>query len=170
MEGRDGLGEVRMGWMRRVWFGCKYNSPFLEYNNYLAIGGMKLAESKNQGRVKEGSPKPTHCLSYKLYDRREFKNIISILKNLARTCTVCPDYPILHILRTICRKFMVNQVEGLFLAYLVGKTRWNIEEEVIRGGAGSVRSIMGFIRDEEQYKKLVLYLTLLIYSLKEYLN
>jgi len=66
------------------------------------------------------------------YNRSEFASIRRMLRHLASRTELNTRYPILKLLKAVCRRLLVNEFESIFFAYVVQTNRWNIHDEMIR--------------------------------------
>jgi hypothetical protein len=93
-----------------------------------------------------------------------------LLRYLAFQCDFNIRYPILKLLKAICRLLLINEFESIFFAYVVQTNRWRIDDEIIRSAVEDVRDIVCYSTDDEDYKAVTLYLMLCGYTVKYYLN
>ena len=91
-------------------------------------------------------------------------------------CTICNKceygliFPVHKVMKAVGRMLMLNEIEAVFLAYLIKETRWNIKEKIITRNAEHVRDIICVALDHFEYRCLILYLMLCSYTVKYYLN
>jgi hypothetical protein len=52
-----------------------------------------------------------------------------------------------RILKAVARRFMLNQIEALFLVYLARRSDWNINEPLITSNSHKVRDAFDFVSD-----------------------
>ncbi len=64
----------------------------------------------------------------------------------------------------------MNEVEAVFFAYMVRETNWDIRDKLITQNSEQVRDGVCCANDAPEYKNLILYLMLVTYSLKFFLN
>ena len=132
-------------------------------NNYK----ISMADS----REVEALPHPsTYTLLSKSYNHCEFYSVIKLLKNLAYYTHYNTRYPILKLLKAVCRRLLINEFEGIFFVYVVQVNNWNIHDSIIRRYISGVRDIVCYSADDDDYKAITLYLLLCAYTVKYYLN
>jgi hypothetical protein len=98
------------------------------------------------------------------------RSVIPILRSVARSCTIALKYPVYKVLKAIAKIFLLNEVEGIFFAYMVRETNWDIRDRLITQNSEMVRDVVSIASDHPEYKCLILYLMLVTYSLKFFLN
>lgn len=64
----------------------------------------------------------------------------------------------------------MNEVEAIFFAYMIRETNWDINDKLITQNSEQVRDVVCYLNDQVEYKNLILYLMLVTYSLKFFLN
>lgn len=64
----------------------------------------------------------------------------------------------------------MNEIEGIFFAYMIRETDWDIRDKLITQNSDQVRDVVCYMSDQPEYKNLILYLMLVTYSLKFFLN
>lgn len=109
-------------------------------------------------------------MAYNSYSRSELKSVLPILRAVGRSCHVGYRFPIYKLLKAIAKIFLLNEVEGIFFAYMVRETNWDIRDRLITLNAEHVRDVVCLGTDQPEFRHLVLYLTLVMYSLKFFLN
>ena len=65
---------------------------------------------------------------------------------------------------------MLNEIEVIFVGYLIKETRWNIHEKSIFYNYSNVGDLICVSIDNSEYKMLTLYLMVVGYTVKFYLN
>lgn len=65
------------------------------------------------------------------YNRSEFPSIRRLLRSLAVSTGLNTRYPILKLLKAVCRRLLINEFESIFFAYVVQTNRWNIHDDII---------------------------------------
>lgn len=104
------------------------------------------------------------------YNHSEFHSVQKLLRSLASSAPYNTRYPILKLLKAVCRRLLINEFESVFFAYVVRANRWNINDDIVRKHLSGVRDIVCYSADDEDYKGLTLYLLLCGYTVKFYLN
>jgi hypothetical protein len=56
------------------------------------------------------------------YSRNQIKSIMPFIASISRTCSYGSLYPICKVLKGISKIFMLNEIEIIFLAYLIRET------------------------------------------------
>lgn len=74
------------------------------------------------------------------------------------------------MLKAIAKIFLMNEVEAIFFAYMIRETNWDIKDKLITQNSDQVRDVVCYLNDQPEYKNLILYLMLVTYSLKFFLN
>jgi hypothetical protein len=54
-----------------------------------------------------------------------------MLRSLAYNTVYNTKYPILKLLKAVCRRLLINEFESIFFAYVVQTNRWNIHDDII---------------------------------------
>lgn len=96
--------------------------------------------------------------------------MVPILRSVARSCTIAFRYPVYKVLKAIAKIFLMNEVEAIFFAYMIRETNWDIKDKLITQNSDQVRDVVCYLNDHPEYKNLILYLMLVTYSLKFFLN
>jgi hypothetical protein len=130
-------------------------------NNFLSL--MKAIQA-------EGYTPSEYTHFANVYNRSEFPSIRRMLRSLAVNTGLNTRYPILKLLKAVCRRLLINEFESIFFAYVVQTNRWNIHDEIIRREAEDVRDIVCYPTEDQDYKCVILYLLLCAYTVKYYLN
>ena len=65
---------------------------------------------------------------------------------------------------------MLNEIEMIFVGYLIKETKWNIHEKIIFNNYCNVSDLICVSIDNSEYKMLTLYLMVIGYTVKYYLN
>ena len=107
---------------------------------------------------------------YNNYSRGEIKSVIPVLKSVARNCNIAFRYPVFKVLKAIAKIFLMNEIEAVFFAYLIKETKWDIKDRLITLNSDQVRDVVCCANDHPEYKNLILYLMLVSYTLKYFLN
>ena len=108
--------------------------------------------------------------AYNNYSRSEIKSVIPILKSVARSCNIAFRYPVFKVLKAIAKIFLMNEIEAIFFAYMIKETAWDIRDRLITLNSEQVRDVVCCANEQPEYKNLILYLMLITYSLKFFLN
>lgn len=108
--------------------------------------------------------------AYNNYSRNEIKSVIPILKSVARSCNIAFRYPVFKVLKAIAKIFLLNEIEAIFFAYMIRETNWDIKDRLITLNSEYVRDVVCCATDHPEYKNVILYLMLISYSLKYFLN
>jgi hypothetical protein len=74
------------------------------------------------------------------------------------------------VLKAVAKIFLLNEIEAIFFAYLIKETNWDIKDRLITQNSELVRDVVCISSDQPVYKNLILYLVLVTYSLKYFLN
>lgn len=104
------------------------------------------------------------------YNHCEFHSVQKLLRSLAAAAPYNTRYPVLKLLKAVCRRLLINEFESIFFAYVVRANRWNINDEIVKKHLTEVRDIVCYSTDDDDYKGLTLYLLLCGYTVKFYLN
>lgn len=82
---------------------------------------------------KSGLYVPSHYTHLSnVYNYGEFLCIQKLLRSVAFNCHYNAKYPILKLLKAVCRRMLINEFESIFFAFVVQTNRWNINDEVIK--------------------------------------
>jgi hypothetical protein len=108
--------------------------------------------------------------AFNSYSRTQIKLVLPFIAAISKTCPFNSLYPIYKILRAICKIFMLNEIEIIFLAYLIRETEWDIKDKIIYHNAENVQDIIYYTSDNYDYKRIILYLMITSYTTKYYLN
>ena len=81
-------------------------------------------------------------------------------------------YPVIRMLTFLSKKLFLNGLELVFMQYILEENKWDIEDESIVKSASGLRDFMNStdVGNEKEYRCFLLYLTLIAYSAKYYLN
>ena len=74
------------------------------------------------------------------------------------------------MLKAIAKIFLLNEIEGIFFAYMIRETNWDIKDKLITQNSEQVRDVVCIASDQQEYKNLILYLMVATYSVKFFLN
>ena len=69
------------------------------------------------------------------YAKTQIKVVMPFLVSIAKTCEYSPQYPVCKVLRAVSKIFLLNEIEVIFLAYLIKETKWDIHDKVIHANA-----------------------------------
>ena len=105
-----------------------------------------------------------------IYNQGEFEDIQPLLEHLTSSCSYNTMYPILKLLRAVCRCLLINELESIFFAYVIQTNGWKIHDSIIQKHKDEVKDIVFYTTHNEDYKALTLYLLLCGYTSKYYLN
>ena len=108
--------------------------------------------------------------AFNTYSRSELRWVVPILRSVARSCTIAFKYPVYKVLKAVAKIFLMNEVEAIFFAYMIRETNWDIRDKLITQNSEQVRDVVCYASDQPEYKNLILYLMLVTYSLKFFLN
>ncbi len=108
--------------------------------------------------------------AFNSYSRNQIKTIMPFIASISRTCSYGSLYPICKVLKAISKIFMLNEIEVIFLAYLIRETGWDIRDKIIYHNADNVQDIIYYSIDNLDYKRIILYLMISAYTVKFYLN
>jgi hypothetical protein len=89
---------------------------------------------------------------------------------VAHSCHIALRFPVYKVLKAIAKIFLLNEIEAIFFAYLIKETNWDIRDKLITQNSDLVRDVVCIASDQPVYKNLILYLLLVTYSLKYFLN
>ena len=53
------------------------------------------------------------------YSKSQIKLVMPFLASISRTCTLGPLYPVCKVMKAVSKIFMLNEIEVIFLAYLI---------------------------------------------------
>jgi D-ribose pyranose/furanose isomerase RbsD len=98
------------------------------------------------------------------------RSVIPILRSVARSCHIAFRFPVYKVLKAVAKIFLMNEVEAIFFAYMIKETNWDIKDKLITQNSEQVRDVVSISSDHPEYKNLILYLMLVTYSLKFFLN
>lgn len=76
------------------------------------------------------------------------------------------------MIRSIVKKFLFNELEIVFFAYILEENRWKIDDEHLKMSAFQMKDFLNIteVKDPLDYKTVLLYLVLNAYAVKFYLN
>lgn len=126
--------------------------------------------------------KEEHCLAdqayvpsnyskaYHQYGKSQIKFVMPFLTSIAQTCYFGHQFPVDKVLKAVSKFFLLNEIEVVFLAYLVRSTGWDIQEKTIASNAEKMQNIVFYSNENIDYKKTILYLMVAAYTVKYYLN
>lgn len=98
------------------------------------------------------------------------KWINPFLNCISKSCQYGAKYPIFKVLKAISKIFLLNEIEIIFLAYMIRETDWDIKEKLITNNLQLIKDVVCYSNDQPEYKSLILYLMIVSYSVKFYLN
>lgn len=96
--------------------------------------------------------------------------MLPILRAVAHRCPIASHYPIFKLLKALSKVFLLNEVEGIFLAHLIKETDWDIRDRLITQNSQQVRDVFFYSNDEPRYRQVVLYIMLVMYTIKYYMG
>jgi hypothetical protein len=108
--------------------------------------------------------------SLSTYSRVQIRQVMPFLASISRTCGFSPLYPTCKVLKTVSKIFMLNEIEVVFLAYLIRETEWNVRDKTINHEAAGMQDLIGYSSDNPDYKRILLYLMVTAFTVKFYLN
>lgn len=76
------------------------------------------------------------------------RNVFPILHSVARSCHVGYKYPIYKVLKAVAKIFLLNEIEAIFLAYMIGETNWDIRNSLIVNNSVHVRDVVCLLSDQ----------------------
>ena len=76
------------------------------------------------------------------------------------------------MIRSITKKFLFNELELVFFAYVLEEGKWKVDDIEVRKHAYFMNDFLNIteVRDVLDYKSVLLYLILTAYGVKYYLN
>jgi len=76
------------------------------------------------------------------------------------------------MIRSIVKKFLLNELELLFLGYVLEESKWKVDDIEVRKHAYYMNDFLNIteVKDVLDYKAVLLYLILTAYGVKFYLN
>ena len=76
------------------------------------------------------------------------------------------------MLRAISKKFFLNELEIIFLGYILEENKWAINDEDLKKHSFTLADFLNIsdVREPLEYKRVLLYLVLSAYAVKFYLN
>lgn len=76
------------------------------------------------------------------------------------------------MLRAVAKKFLFNELEIIFFAYILDENDWKYSDENIQKFSANLTDFLSIteVSDMREYKCLLLYLVLNAYAVKYYLN
>lgn len=104
------------------------------------------------------------------YSKYRIKFILPFLIPISKTCPLTSHYPVYKLMKAIAKLLMLNEIEVIFLAYLIKETNWEIRDKTILMNAENVQDIVCYAIDNPDYKRLILYLMVTSFTVKYYLN
>lgn len=111
-------------------------------------------------------------VNYYMYNEYT-QNADSFLRKVAadkKVSTLAAKYPLLKILKSITKKFMLNDLEITFFALFLDENGWCHSE--LQSQCKNMTDFLNIteIKDHSEYKSLLLYLLLVAFTVKQYLN
>ena len=100
--------------------------------------------SFNENPTQNGSAQQGQDLSYvpskyskafNSYSKSQIKFVMPFLASIAKTCTLGPLYPVCKVMKAVSKIFMLNEIEVIFLAYLIRETSWDLRDKTIYANA-----------------------------------
>jgi|688.fasta_scaffold213110_1 hypothetical protein len=68
---------------------------------------------------------------FNIYSRTQIKTILPFIASISRTCSYSSLFPICKVLKAISKIFMLNEIEIIFLSYIIRETNWDIRDRII---------------------------------------
>lgn len=129
-----------------------------------------LANPSSNGQAEMGYMPSRYSKALNSYSRSQVKVVLPFIVAISRTCAFSPLYPICKLLKAVSKIFMLNEMEVVFLAYLIRETGWDIRDKTIFHNAENVQDIIYYCNDSPDYKRIILYLLVTAFTIKFYLN
>ena len=81
-------------------------------------------------------------------------------------------YPLYKMIKSISKKFIFNELEIVFFAYILEEYEWHIKDEKLRHNSFNMVDFLNIneAKDVLEYKSVLLFLLLNAYAVKFYLN
>lgn len=76
------------------------------------------------------------------------------------------------MIRSIIKKFLFNELELIFFGYVLEESKWKVDDIEVRKQAYFMNDFLNIteVKDLLDYKSVLLYLILMAYAVKFYLN
>jgi hypothetical protein len=108
--------------------------------------------------------------AYSLYQRRTLSKVDPILRAIALPSPLAPRLPVYKTLRAAAKMLLLNEIELAVMAMLIQESAWKIEDAVIVENEESVGELLCFPCENNDYRRLTLYLLLAGWGAKSALN
>jgi hypothetical protein len=67
------------------------------------------------------------------------------LTSISQTCEYGAQFPICKVLKAVSKFFLLNEIEVIFLAYVIRETNWDIRDKVICSHAEGIQDIVCYV-------------------------
>lgn len=139
-------------------------------NENLSVPPSQSNTGVGAGQVDIAYMPSKYSKAFNTYSRTQIKSIMPFIASISRTCSYSSLYPICKVLKAISKIYMLNEIEIIFLAYLIRETGWDIRDKTIFHNAENVQDIIYYSIDNLDYKRIILYLMITSFTVKFYLN
>ena len=92
------------------------------------------------------------------------------LTSIGQTCHYGSQFPVGKVLKAISKFFLLNEIEIIFLSYIIKETNWDIKDRIISSNAEHISDIVCYTIQNIDYKRIILYLMVSAFTVKYYLN
>ena len=127
-------------------------------------------DANTQGQFDMSYIPSKYSKAYHSYKKTQIKFVLPFLASISRTCTLGSVFPVHKVMKAISEIFMLNEIEVIFLGYIIKETNWDLKDKVIANEAEKTKDIVFFANDNIEYKRLILYLMVAAFTVKHYLN
>lgn len=73
--------------------------------------------------------------AYHQYGKNQIKFVQPFLTSIAQSCHFGHQFHVNKVLQAVSKFFLLNEIEVVFLAYLIRSTGWDIQENIIASNA-----------------------------------
>lgn len=125
---------------------------------------------KEQSRELANYKPSRYSRQFSLYQRRTLPKMEPILRAIAIPSLLATRLPVYKTLRAAAKMLLLNEMELVMMAVLINESRWNIDEAVIAENEEGVGELLCFPCENNDYRRLTLYVLLVGWGVKSALN
>ncbi|KAL4499276.1 hypothetical protein ABPG72_006862 [Tetrahymena utriculariae] len=140
-------------------------------NNFKNLTTQKENEKNNQQNLL----KEFDAMQFR-YSNEEYSHQINrFCKRIAsekHAQEIACKFPLYKMIRAIIKKFLFNELELIFFGYVLEESKWKVDDIEVRKQAYFMNDFLNIteVKDVLDYKSVLLYLILMAYAVKFYLN
>ncbi len=115
--------------------------------------------------------KPSHySRAFSRYQRHTLGKVDAILRAIALPCPLSARFPVYKALRAVVKMLLLNEIELVIMTNVIKESQWNIQHATIIENEMNVGEMICFSCDNNDYRRLTLYLLLVGWTAKSALN